>query len=113
MFAAGRARLLLVSGVARGAGLPGLIRRTDLDPAPLAAHITLGHLAKSTLGNAEETATWAREHGIRSLIVVTAGYHMPRALLEMSRTMPDVTFYPAPVQPPGMHQPGDAAIAGG
>ncbi len=104
LFAAGRAPLLLVSGVARGAGLSGLTRRADLDPAPLAARVTLGRDATSTLGNAEETAAWARTHNIHSLIVVTAGYHMPRALLEMERTMPGVTLYPAPVQPPGMHR---------
>ncbi len=102
LFAAGRARLLLVSGVAGGAGLPTLTRRADLDPAPLAAHVTLGRNATSTLGNAEETATWVRTHDIHSLIVVTAGYHMPRALLEMGREMPGVTLYPAPVQPPGI-----------
>lgn len=73
-----------------------------MDPVPLAAHVTLGRSATSTLGNAEETATWVRTHDIHSLIVVTADYHMPRALLEMEREMPGVTLYPAPVQPAGM-----------
>ncbi len=65
-----------------------------MDPVPLAAHVTLGRSATSTLGNAEETATWVRTHDIHSLIVVTADYHMPRALLEMEREMPGVTLYP-------------------
>ena len=32
-----------------------------------------------TRGNAAETAAWARANAIHSLLVVTAGYHMPRA----------------------------------
>ena len=39
---------------------------------------------------------------MHSLIVVTAGYHMPRALAELRRALPDVTLYPVPVQPPAM-----------
>ncbi len=113
LFAAGRAPLLLVSGVAHGAGLSALTRRADLDPAPLAGRVTLGRDATSTFGNAEETAAWARAHDIHSLIVVTAGYHMPRALLEMGRTMPGVTLYPAPVQPPGMHRAGTVRLLAG
>lgn len=112
LFAAGRAPLLLVSGVARGAGLQALTRRADLDPAPLATRVTLGRNATSTVGNAEETAAWAHVHDIHSLIVVTAGYHMPRALLEMERAMPGVTLYPAPVQPPGMHRLGTLRLLG-
>jgi uncharacterized SAM-binding protein YcdF (DUF218 family) len=55
------------------------------------------------VGNADETAGWVAAHHIRSLIVVTAGYHMPRALLELSRSMPDVTLYPMRVQPAAIY----------
>jgi uncharacterized SAM-binding protein YcdF (DUF218 family) len=102
LLAAGQARLLLVSGVAHGAALATLARRVDLDPTPLSARVTLGHAATSTLGNAEETAEWARTHGLHSLIVVTAGYHMPRAMLDLRRAMPEETLYPMPVQPEAM-----------
>ncbi len=103
---AGRGGVLLVSGVASGAGLPGLVRRVGLDPAPLAARITLGHAATTTLGNAEETAAWAQARGLRSLLVVTADYHMPRAMLELRRTMPDVALYPQPVPRQAVWEPG-------
>ena len=43
-----------------------------------------------TRGNAAETAEWARAHQVRSLIVVTSAYHMPRALAELGRDLPDV-----------------------
>jgi uncharacterized SAM-binding protein YcdF (DUF218 family) len=57
----------------------------------------LGFAASDTRGNAEEAATWAHDHHYRSLIVVTASYHMPRSLLEFSAEMPDVKLVPFPV----------------
>jgi uncharacterized SAM-binding protein YcdF (DUF218 family) len=63
--------------------------------------ITLGRTATSTRGNGMEIGNWAREHGIASLRVVTAGYHMPRSLLELRRNLPDVTLVPHPVQAAG------------
>jgi uncharacterized SAM-binding protein YcdF (DUF218 family) len=106
LLVAGQADLLLVSGVAHGAALPELARRVELDPTTLVTRVTLGRNATSTFGNAGETAAWARQHDIHSLIVVTAGYHMPRAMLELRRALPDVALHPVPVQPPGMREPG-------
>jgi uncharacterized SAM-binding protein YcdF (DUF218 family) len=57
----------------------------------------LGFAASDTRGNAEEAASWAHDHHYRSLIVVTASYHMPRSLLEFSAEMPDVKLVPFPV----------------
>ena len=57
----------------------------------------LGFAAADTRGNAEEAAVWAHGHQYRSLIVVTAAYHMPRSLLEFSAEMPEVTLIPFPV----------------
>mgnify|MGYP002128275913 CR=1 FL=1 len=37
---------------------------------------------------------WVRERGFKSLIVVTSNYHMPRAIVELSHAMPDVTLIP-------------------
>lgn len=96
---------LLVSGVGSQAGFRELAQRAGADPAQiahLAAKVTLGRAAASTHGNAVETEEWARAHGITSLIVVTAGYHMPRALAELRARLPGVSLTPAPVQPPAM-----------
>lgn len=56
----------------------------------------LGYAAGSTLGNAEEAAAWAKQQNAKSLVIVTAAYHLPRARLECARSMPDVTlrFFP-------------------
>jgi uncharacterized SAM-binding protein YcdF (DUF218 family) len=97
-----RARLLLISGVGPGAALPPLFRGTGVDPAALQDRVTLGRDATDTLGNAAETAAWVRQNDLHSLIVVTAGYHMKRALTELGRALPDVALYAVPVVPPAM-----------
>ncbi|MDE2006786.1 MAG: YdcF family protein [Rhodospirillales bacterium] len=102
LLAAGDGRELLVSGIGGGAELGDLGRRAGFDPAPLAARITLGRGAASTYGNAREAAVWARARGVRSLILVTAYYHMPRALVEFRRALPWVRLVAYPVYPPGL-----------
>jgi len=106
LLAAGRGEWLLVSGIGPGPDLAALARRSGVDAAALAPRVELGRQATSTRGNAAETAAWARRKGIRSLIVVTAWYHMPRALTELARAMPGVALYPAPVEPEGSRTPG-------
>jgi uncharacterized SAM-binding protein YcdF (DUF218 family) len=106
LLAEGRARIALLSGIGGGAELAQLARRAGLDPVPLGSRVTLGRNATSTRGNATETASWARDNDVRSLIVVTAGYHMPRALTELAHAMPDVALYPVAVMPPAMQGPG-------
>jgi uncharacterized SAM-binding protein YcdF (DUF218 family) len=54
----------------------------------------LGFEATSTRGNAREAASWVNAHRYKSLIVVTADYHMPRSLLEFRAAMPDVRMEP-------------------
>lgn len=61
--------------------------------------IVLGKEARDTRGNAAETAAWARRRGVRTLRLVTAGYHMPRSLLELRRAMPGAVIIPDPVFP--------------
>jgi uncharacterized SAM-binding protein YcdF (DUF218 family) len=60
--------------------------------------VDLGFAALSTHGNAAEAAAWTHRHGYRSIIVVTANYHMPRSLHEFAGAMPDIRLYPYPVQ---------------
>ena len=97
LLAAGRAPRLLVSGVGGGAELAELASRTGLDLAPLAGRVSLGRVATSTRTNATETADWVQRHQVRSLLVVTAGFHMPRAFVELRRRLAGVELLPAPV----------------
>lgn len=102
-----RARIMLISGVPRHLALNDLLRAAGrIVPPALAERVALGHGATSTVGNAIETAAWARANGLHTLIVVTAGYHMRRALAEIATALPDATLYSDPVQPPALARPG-------
>ncbi len=93
-----RARRMLVSGVNREAS------REDIRTVSRAVRqlydccVDLGFDAANTVGNARETAEWARAMRYDSLIVVTADYHMPRAMLELRGAMPDKRLTAYPVQ---------------
>jgi uncharacterized SAM-binding protein YcdF (DUF218 family) len=95
----GAAPRLLVSGVGQRATLAEFARAHGRDPAALGGRVTLGHLATTTVGNAAEAGEYARAHRLRSLRVVTAGYHMPRAMLELGRALPGLALVPHPIQP--------------
>jgi uncharacterized SAM-binding protein YcdF (DUF218 family) len=97
LLAQGRAERLLISGVGR-AEFADLARRAGVGLS-LAPRVTLGRAAASTRGNALEASEWARSFGVRTAIVVTSAYHMPRALAELSRTLPQVTLLPVAVSP--------------
>jgi uncharacterized SAM-binding protein YcdF (DUF218 family) len=112
LLAEGRARMRLLSGIGGGAELGELLHRAGLDPGAIGGRVTLGRTATTTRGNAAETADWARHNEVRSLIVVTAGYHMPRALAELARALPEVALFPVPVTPPGMRGPAGIRDAG-
>jgi uncharacterized SAM-binding protein YcdF (DUF218 family) len=109
LLAEGRARLLLVSGAHRDATLADLGRGAGLELAGLAGRITVGRAAVSTRGNAAEVAAWARANGVGSIRVVTAAYHMPRALLELRRALPDRRLVPHPVTPAALRGVGAVA----
>ncbi|MFH5923478.1 YdcF family protein [Roseomonas xinghualingensis] len=90
---------LIVSGVGPASSLGEVAREVGIDPAPLAARVSIGRIATSTRGNAREIAAWVRETGIQEITVVTASFHMPRALLELRRSLPGVALHPHPVAP--------------
>jgi uncharacterized SAM-binding protein YcdF (DUF218 family) len=100
----GAAPVLLVSGAAPALTLAELARAHGRDAATLAGRVTLGHAAATTTGNAAEAAAWVRGRSPRSLRVVTAGYHMPRALLELRRALPGVELLAHPVGPQALTQ---------
>jgi uncharacterized SAM-binding protein YcdF (DUF218 family) len=96
----GKGSRLLVSGVNRQA------TRQDVQGVMGAAKplfdccVDLGFQAADTIGNARETADWARAMNYRSLILVTADYHMPRAMLELTAALPGLAIDPFPVATP-------------
>jgi len=89
----GLGKRLLISGVNRG------VSREDIRNVSKAARrlydccVDLGFTAIDTVGNARETADWARQMRYDSLIIVTSDYHMPRAMLELRAVMPEPKFH--------------------
>jgi uncharacterized SAM-binding protein YcdF (DUF218 family) len=94
---AGKGKKLFVSGVYHGTDVTALLHAQRQSPEAVSCCIVLGHTADNTYGNAQETAAWMRQEGYRSLRMVTASYHMRRALLEFGRAMPGVRIIPHPV----------------
>ncbi len=95
---AGRGRRLLISGVNRRATREQIRKDARAVAGPLYdCCVDLGFEAIDTVGNARETAQWAQARGYDRLILVTADYHMPRALLELRGAMPRVHLTPYPV----------------
>jgi uncharacterized SAM-binding protein YcdF (DUF218 family) len=111
LLAEGRGERLLISGVGR-AEFAELARRAGVSVA-LAPRVTLGREATSTRGNALEAADWARANHVRTAIVVTSAYHMPRALLELSRTLEGVRLWAAPVWPVAEDEPARLRLVAG
>jgi uncharacterized SAM-binding protein YcdF (DUF218 family) len=93
----GGGRRLLISGVSPDVTAEKLALHSPELKRWLACCVDLGHAARNTVGNAKEIRHWAGTHGYRSLLVVTSSYHMPRALVELRRQLPEIQLNPAPV----------------
>ena len=104
LLTAGKAKKLFVSGVYHGTDVAALLHAQRQSPESAQCCIVLGHSADNTYGNAVETAAWMRQEGYRSLRLVTASYHMRRALLEFTRAMPEARIVPHPVFPDKVRQ---------
>ncbi len=96
----GRAMRLLISGVHPGTTPKQIASITSGDMPLFECCIDLDRMALNTTGNATETAAWVREHGFKSLLVVTSAYHLPRAKTELAEVLPDVELVPYPVYQP-------------
>lgn len=59
--------------------------------------IESGTVAQNTVGNAEEISLWVKMGHMSSIRVVTSLEHMPRAMIEMRRFMPEIRIVAHPV----------------
>ncbi|MEZ5995387.1 MAG: YdcF family protein [Hyphomonadaceae bacterium] len=89
---------LLISGVNRIVTDEELYHALNIDPELGRCCIDLGRSAEDTLGNASETAAWARAHHYTNIILVTDDYHMPRSHAELSVALPEAQIHPYPVR---------------
>lgn len=94
-----RAKRMLISGVNRKVSREEMQRLVSVDKRIFNCCVDLGYEALDTVGNADETRTWATTNGYTRLIIVTSRYHMPRSLAELALAMPGVTLLPYAVTP--------------
>lgn len=96
---AGAAPRLLISGVDPRADPARLVPETHPAHARLSCCITIGTYAADTWGNAREAASWARNFGMKSLLIVTSNYHMRRSLFEFGLVLRGVRLSPHALTP--------------
>jgi len=94
----GRANKMLVTGVHKNVLPRELSVLTGAEPALFDCCITLDYAATNTLGNAVETAKWSAVHGAKSLILVTADFHIQRSAVLFRKSMPRMAIIPYPVK---------------
>lgn len=69
--------------------------------------ITLGYEALDTVGNAQEIKSWIKGKNIKSILVVTSFYHMPRSIVEIKKANKDLTIRPWTVFPKSFNESVD------
>lgn len=89
-----RARRLFITGVNIQVSVDRLRKTWPGHEEAFDCCIDLDFRARNTIENALESAEWVRRQGFGSIILVTAGYHMPRALIEFAAAMPGVRIEP-------------------
>jgi uncharacterized SAM-binding protein YcdF (DUF218 family) len=94
LLAGGYGKRLLISGVHPTSAASDISRSLPESQTLFNCCVDLDYSAVNTRSNAAETRRWAHERGFKSLIVVTSNYHMPRAIVEMSHAMPDISLTP-------------------
>ena len=101
----GRASQMLVTGVGKGISHTSLKRTLRLTTAQIRALeccVDLDAAARDTIGNARSAALWADANALKSLRLVTANYHLPRAQNEFQRAFPDTSLHVFAVLPPDL-----------
>ena len=94
LLSSGHGRRLLISGVNPTTRSYEIARLVPEHQRWFSCCVDLGHSATNTIGNAVETRRWVEDRGFKSLIVVTANYHMPRAMAEVGHELPGVALVP-------------------
>jgi uncharacterized SAM-binding protein YcdF (DUF218 family) len=97
LLAQGYAKRLLISGVNEKTSREEISRLNPGQRRLFDCCVDLDYRARNTIGNAIETRRWAEKNGFDAIIVVTSNYHMPRTLVELDHTLPNLQKIPYPV----------------
>lgn len=90
---------LLISGVHKDVKVKEILALLWKGPMIDPTGIVLDPRATTTAENASYSIEWIKEHDVKSIRLITAYYHMPRAYWEFKRRMPELKILPYGVQP--------------
>ena len=103
MLGKGAAPVLLVSGAGEHVTVNQILRHADWQTREAIVEqdgeVVLDHVARTTVTNADQSAAFFRERNIKSIRLITANYHMKRAMHEFQDASPDVEMVADPVFP--------------
>lgn len=95
----GLGKKLFISGVYRGLEVKTLMKLFKQESSSrLECCVAMGN-AENTMENASETAAWLKAENYQTFYLVTANYHMRRALLEFNGAALGFNVIPYPVSP--------------
>jgi len=98
LLAAKKGERLLISGVHADNTSTQISDVTGLSEELTNCCLDLDYNAEDTIGNARETASWAKALGYDHIILVTSAYHMPRAKVEISGVAGRIRITAYPVE---------------
>lgn len=102
-FEKGLGKKMFISGVYRGVDVKELMKLWGSAPQQnLDCCVSLGD-AENTIGNARESTEWLKDQKFHSIYLITANYHMRRALLEFRSADHLLEITPIPVMPDGVN----------
>ena len=93
---------LLISGTGKGftiSNVKKLLPKNKSLNMFLKCCIELDNKSKNTHSNAIETLKWTKKNNIKTFILITSNYHMPRAALEFKAQMPNFEIITHPITP--------------
>lgn len=90
---------LFISGVNKNVSRHDILKRIQKNKNIEGCQLELGYTARNTHENAQEVIAWIKKKKYKSIVLVTAYYHMPRSLLEFRSIAPDLIIQPYAVFP--------------
>ena len=92
-----KGKRLLISGVNKATKRDDIEAMNPARKTLFDCCVDLEHEALDTVGNATETKKWVEVAGYKSIILVTSAQHMPRSMVEFTRSLDGVRITPYPV----------------
>ena len=83
---------LIISGVEKNVNIEILT-----DNESIYEKIYLDKTSRTTINNAEEIVSWAKELNLSNILIITSYYHMPRSIMLLKYFDKKITFIPLPV----------------